>query len=298
MHFYPSKRKHSAVCKDRELDSNEIKSRQIQPEIEAKENQYHRELQKLKKSIPCWENFFTVSEKDRIDSWVRLEIIGNSLSEKFAWAVPDNRALKVLKHFSPLIEIGAGKGYFSKLLQDNGVDIISFDKIINEEVWTKVDVGGPKKLSKNVAKDRNLFLCYPDEDSAMASECLEHFDGEYIIHAGELCFTGQLSSPQAPWGRTTGADFQVQLMSEFHCILVAELPTFPFSRDCITVWKRTEWVRGRESIDKEYNEVEDNVSDEEEEQGEAEEQDDAWAAIPPSERLPVTRAAPDLQFLL
>lgn len=117
MHFYPSKRKHSAVCTNRESDSKEISFKKLRPEIRAKENAYHRELQNLKKSIPCWENFFTVSERDRIDSWVRLEIIGNSLSDKFAWAVPDNRALKVLKKFSPLIEIGAGKGYFSKLLK-------------------------------------------------------------------------------------------------------------------------------------------------------------------------------------
>jgi hypothetical protein len=37
--------------------------------------------------------------------------------------------------------------------------------------------------------------------------------------------------------------------------------------DCISVWKRTEWVRGRESIDKEYNN-ENHDDDSEEEEGE------------------------------
>lgn len=33
-------------------------------------------------------------------------------AEKYAWCVPDERALKVLAHFAPIVEIGAGKGYW------------------------------------------------------------------------------------------------------------------------------------------------------------------------------------------
>lgn len=90
------------------------------------------------------------------------------------------------------------------------------------------------------------------------------------------------------------------LMSEYNCVLVAEMPAFPFSRDCISVWKRTEWVRGKESIEMEMNEDNDDDDEDNEggEDGDKEEQDDAWASIPSSERLPVTRAAPDFEFLL
>ena len=69
--------------------------------------------------------------------------------------------------------------------------------------------------------------------------------GQYVIHVGELLATGgTLSFPQAPWGRTSSSDFQVALSEEFHCILSASLPRFPFSRDYITVWKRTKWIHG------------------------------------------------------
>lgn len=267
-------------------------------------NKYHKEFLKLRKSIPCWDNFFTVSEQERVDNWPRLEVLGNAMCEKYAWAVPDDRTLKILKHFSPLIEIGAGKGYFSRLLTDWGVDILAFDREVDKKTsWGEVLIGGPKKLLKKHAKGRNLFLCYPDEDSSMACPCLDNFDGDYVIHIGELITTGQLSSPQAPWGRTSGADFQVALMSEFHCVLVSELPAFPFSRDCISVWKRTEWVRGKESIEREmnlhYNEdSKDSDERNEDSNGDDDDDDDAWASIPANERLPVTRAAPDLLFLL
>ena len=265
--------------------------------VPSAENAYLKNFLKLKKTIGCWDSFFTVPEEERIENWVRLEVLGNALCEKYSWAVPDSRALRILKRFSPLIEIGAGKGYISKLLQDGGVDIIPFDREIDENsAWTKVQIGGPKKLSEQCAKGRNLFLCYPDEDSSMADPCLENFTGDYVVHIGELISTGGLSSPQAPWGRTSSADFQVSLMTDYHCVLVAEMPAFPFSRDCISVWKRTEFVRGKESIAKELDGSA-GANDDNSEDG-SEDEDDAWASILPSERLPVTRAAPDFQYLL
>lgn len=132
---------------------------------------------------------------------------------------------------------------------------------------------------------RALFLCYPDEQEALAIECLERFTGEIIIHVGELMLTGTYSRPQSPWGRTTSADFQVALNEDFHCLLVSKLPRFPFSRDCISVWKKTTWVRGKEA-------VEGNLIDEQDVEA------TMWSSIPPDERLPCDVAAPCLQHLL
>lgn len=294
MHFLRQKR-----LRQKKTEENSFREETHQPHKAAKnENKYYKEFSKLKKSIPCWDSFFVVPEEDRVHNWVRLEVLGNAMCEKYSWAVPDHRAITILKNFSPLIEIGAGKGYICKLLQDSGVDIVAFDREIDHSsAWAEVMLGGPKKLSKKIAKGRNLFLCYPDEDSSLASQCLTNFNGDYILHIGELITTGQLSSPQAPWGRTTSADFQVSLMSDFHCVLVAELPAFPFSRDCISVWKRTDFVRGKESIDAEFGSSPDDDGKEDEVDSDSAE-DDAWASVPVSERLPVTRAAKDFQFLL
>ena len=275
-------------------------------------NKYYKEFCKLKKTIPCWDNFFTVPEEERLENWPRLEVLGNAMCEKYAWAVPDDRALRILKHFSPLIEIGAGKGYFSHLLWNNGVDIVAFDREI-DETWDKVSKGGPEQLHfPSISEGRNLFLCYPDEDTSMARPCLDNFRGDYIIHIGELISSGTLSSPQSPWGRTSSADFQEELMATFHCILIAEIPAFPFSRDCISVWKRTQYVQGKETIEKwiEMDAIDDynsangiEVGPEElkileKEAEDVENEDCAWASIPVCERLPVDRAAPELQFLM
>ena len=86
-------------------------------------------------------------------------------------------------------------------------------------------------------------------------------------------------------GGTTAADFQVALHEDFHCLLVAKLPHFPFSRDCISVWKRTNWVLGKEALER-------GAIDEEDVEA------TMWASIPPDERLPYDVAAPCLQHLL
>ena len=258
------------------------------------ENEYYREVTKLRKTIEVWDEMFTceVAEDERMQAWIRLEVMGDSLVNKYAWAVPDSRAINILKTFSPLIEIGAGIGYWSKLLLESDVDIISFDSAppAKEEAWAPVQKGDPKVLKKSSSKGRNLFLCYPDEGEGMALECLENFTGEYIIHVGELINSGTLSLPQSAWGRTSAPDFQVKLNAEFHCVLNAQLSaSFPFSRDCISVWKRTEFVRGKGGGEEE---------EEEEEVGVEDEKGDAWACIPLEERIPVDRAAPLYQHLI
>lgn len=50
----------------------------------------------------------------------RIELL-NSLPSRtrslYAWAIPDDRALRILHHFSPIVEVGAGKGYWGYCLQ-------------------------------------------------------------------------------------------------------------------------------------------------------------------------------------
>ena len=79
-------------------------------------NEYFNEVQKLARTIPNWRNLFSqdISRDERLQQWIRLKIIGEPLIEKFAWAVPTEKALDILLSFSPLVELGAGKGYWAR----------------------------------------------------------------------------------------------------------------------------------------------------------------------------------------
>lgn len=256
-------------------------------------NPYLKEIRSLRKTIPEWDEFFSEEgEEARGNNWVRLDVLGQPLCSKYAWAIPNHRALNILAEFSPLVEVGCGKGYWASLLRQMGADILCFDKKKSSKSWTNVEVGGPKVLREPRTQERTLFLCYPDDSTNLAFQCLENFSGEYIIHVGELITTGTLSGePQAPFGRTTGSDFHVALTESFHCLLVAGLPRFPYSKDCISVWKRTVFVAGKSAM------LQSDSEGEKEEESE-EEEGDSWASIPPEEVLPVDVAAPCLAHLL
>ena len=165
---------------------------------------------------------------------------------------------------------------------------------------------GPDCLDQPSMNGRNLFLCYPDEAESLGVRCLEKFRGMFLIHIGEMIHGGTLSGAlQSPWGRTTAADFQVKLAEDFHCLLRAEIPRFPFSYDQLSVWKRSRRVSGNEEcVGREQDQrsishaavqakdgrgalVDDN----------SEEDADMWVDIPEEERLPDV-AAPCLRHLL
>ena len=242
--------------------------------------EYQVALRHTLQQFQC-QSFFSSSVAERTKEWNKLDKLWDPLCAKFAWACPDERALKVLCHFSPLVEIGAGKGYWALLLQQRGADIVCYDKYGGDvkgssvTCWTKVRKGGPEKLTDASAAGRNLFLCFPDEEESIAIVCLESFSGEFVIHVGELLAGDGTcgSSPQAPWGRTTSAEFQIALAATFHCVYVAKLETrLPFARDCISVWKRTKYVLGRHfPAAKSKKEQESDEGDEDEDYSESEE---------------------------
>jgi len=304
-----------------------------------------------------------VDSEERAQIWSEQAELGEALVNQYSWATPDERSLKIIKHFAGearnskscgLVEIGCGSNaYWSRLIAACGVDVLAFDsqlhgggKINNnddnddndnndEKTSTlshddevngtkkkkrKIDQGdkkcfndgftiykgGPEALNSEVAEKRILFLCYPDEDvyageggniedegsggaddareqmsTSLGAACLEHFKGDTIIHVGELV-GDTISMDQAPWGRSSGAEFQQRLYAEYHCILKAKLMNWLHVQDSISVWKRSKTcsiVFQGEGDDDHDEEVE-------------------YKHIPEDEKLPCDIAAPCAQHLL
>lgn len=204
--------------------------------------------------------FSTALEPEhRARVWMEQADIGEQLVNDYAWATPDARALRILRHFAPIVEIGCGRGYWCSQMQAAGIDVIGFDADPRaggaidkkkQKSWFNVKKGGPEVLKDHLS--RTLFLCYPDEDEtdtgllfpdgkpmSLGSACIAQYAGDYIIHVGELCLDATLAVDQAPWGRSSSPEFQQQLMSEFHCLLKVALPSWLHVRDTLSVWKRS-----------------------------------------------------------
>lgn len=220
----------------------------------------------------------------------------DALRKRYAWAIPDERALGVLQHLSPMCEIGAGRGYWCSCVEQRGGVARAYDRAPPAETFAHVKLGGPEVAAQ--LNTETLFLCYPDDSSAadathdddqdydndlsVALASLQHFRGDTIVLVGESFVSGgTFSLSQAPWGRSFDSAFQVELAASFHCLLLSDLPRWPISSDAISVWRRTRVC----PIVYEGNEDEDD------------EEQDNWADIPRDERLSFAIAAPCLQHL-
>ena len=156
------------------------------------------------------------------------------LKAAYAYAIPTRAALKLLAAHAPIVEIGAGAGYWAYLLRQMGVDVMAYDheppdgtyrNIYFEggRAWTEVLEGGPEMVPKH--GDRALFLCWPPPGSPMAEACLEAFAGDVVVWAGE-------------WRRACATEaFFDALDRSFEEIAAEPLPSW-LTEDALRVFRR------------------------------------------------------------
>ena len=112
-----------------------------------------------------------------------------NLAVEFAWAIPNDEALNAIKALGmPIVEIGAGSGYWAKLLQDMGVGIVPIDSepIPNSYVtkrYTDIIQGSVELLEQY--PNHALMLCWPPYDKPMAADALKAYLGKTVIYIGE-----------------------------------------------------------------------------------------------------------------
>lgn len=131
---------------------------------------------------------FSAISNDWYSRWEKREL----LTRKYAWAIPTDKAISTLAALGSLIEIGAGTGYWAKLISDAGGDIIAYDyrppsKKNNPYKHTtqyfNVSYGKPKTLKRY--RTRILFLCWPPYATRMAADCLLNYKGDIFAYVGE-----------------------------------------------------------------------------------------------------------------
>ena len=126
----------------------------------------------------------------------------DALKRVFSFAVPNPEALDAIAALdAPVVEMGAGTGYWAALLQQRGVRVTAMDArppsdsedpaVANEfhthSRFAEVVEGSPSDL--DAYDDAALFLCWPVKpghgDQAWDAECLDHWRGRFLVHVGE-----------------------------------------------------------------------------------------------------------------
>ncbi|MGA7988121.1 MAG: hypothetical protein WCB51_06950 [Candidatus Dormiibacterota bacterium] len=116
-----------------------------------------------------------------------------ALAQRYSYVVPDATSLSILGDLAPLVEMGAGTGYWASKLRSSGSDVIAFDQAPPDgtapnryhaptATWTGVLAGDHTALSAHT--DRTLFLCWPPLFSSLG-RCLTYYAGNAVACIGD-----------------------------------------------------------------------------------------------------------------
>ena len=156
----------------------------------------------------------TVEDEDRwgtppgtfelFDEWAdRSGVVSGSertgLALRYGWSVPTVPAVGVCVANGPLVEAGAGTGYWASLIDAAGGDIVCFDRyppgseLVSEpewhqqqEPWFPVQVGDARTVAGY--PDRTLLLSWPPYETSMGFDTVEAYTdacGRRIVFIGE-----------------------------------------------------------------------------------------------------------------
>ena len=148
------------------------------------------------------------------------------LASRFSWAIPSDAALELLARYAPLVECGAGTGYWLALLRARGVDAIGYDRSVRQ-AWTRLQRGVSVKAARR-HPERTLLLCWPPyDDDAASYETLRAYRGDVLIHIGER-----------DEGPTGSVRFHRELALNWTLAEELELPRWPRLQDRVMVYRR------------------------------------------------------------
>jgi hypothetical protein len=160
------------------------------------------------------------------------------LASLFSWAIPTDDALALIGRRAPLVEGGAGMGYWAALLRARGHDILAYDSAPpgsrrnafhrqRRPPWTRIDRGTSVEAARR-HPERTLLLCWPPyDDDAASYAALRAYRGEAVIYIGE---PGE--------GATGSVRFARELALNWTLAEEADLPHWPRLRDRVMVYRR------------------------------------------------------------
>ena len=137
---------------------------------------------------------------ERHEQELRLALKRPELVSRYAFSIPTGDILEPIAAHSPLIELGAGTGYWAMCLTDAGADIIAFDKRPPgeeppgewydanrwfDDTWFAVGEGDEAMAGHHPG--RSLLLCWPPLYDPMAAGALERYraaGGKTLIYIG------------------------------------------------------------------------------------------------------------------
>lgn len=182
----------------------------------------------MKARIPLLNPYFDIYRAlTHLDPSLQLTL-RKKLIWPYAWAIPSDEVIEMIVSFCsgfPVIELGAGSGYWAWLLEQAGLRVAAFDSNAAQPPhW--IEVKEVAYLNWQAHFQHTLFLCWPSLNSNMAIDALRNYLGNRVIYVGEWL------------GRTADAEFHQQLSQSWTLIHSHPIPNWPGYSDKIYIFDK------------------------------------------------------------
>lgn len=157
----------------------------------------------------------------------------SGMRREYSFAIPTKKAIRELVALSPVVEMGAGTGYWSMLIGEGGGEVLSFDKYlgkVNKYAFTKsygVVQQGDENTLQGLGGRYCLLLCWPNYNTSFACDCVMAFRGNRLVYIGE-----------GEGGCNANLDFFQLLDKDWTVTKNIDLPQWPGLNDRLSVYQR------------------------------------------------------------
>ena len=169
------------------------------------------------------------------ESNAQLRLARMAFTRRWGFSIPCEEAVEALRELSPLLEVGAGSGYWSAILRASGTDVIATDSAaegINPHGFQTSAFTPVERLDATDAirayPGRAVFCSWPTEGETWAAEAFA-----LIAQGNILALVGD------DRGGITGSDALFDLLeSDFELLRELEIPQFPRVTDRLRIYRR------------------------------------------------------------
>lgn len=154
------------------------------------------------------------------------------LVQEYSWAIPNLEAIETIAEYGPIVEVGAGTGYWAWCLDQLDVVVAATDadppKPVDQHRHVASWDARSRVYSMNVQEpDATLLLVWPPLDDPMAADVLEAYTGDVFLYVGE-----------GRGGCTADERFHELLFAEWELDRTVAIPTYLGRSDRLEVWVR------------------------------------------------------------
>jgi hypothetical protein len=136
---------------------------------------------------------------ERIEHHLREFELRESFIKRYGFAILTREAIEAIRPYAPLLEIGAGSGYWAYELRNYGIDVIATDsqheafgwfrsENVKQGRWDKTYVEIEQLTSVEAVRkypNRNLLVVWPSYRESWAADALGLFTGQVVVYMGE-----------------------------------------------------------------------------------------------------------------